>query len=469
MTEERYGPGTARRRHLLGVIALCVLALIGTAALVIVVPYKSPLPFVGALVMQAFVLAWIARIAWSWRRAQPSPRAIDVVLATVPLLTGALALALLGLIAGDYGIRGSALPRVRSGKAGTVDYAYLGATGVVVSVMAAAVVLLVLQMRTLPSVRALSQRAGATAGRTVGAVEEILAVPDRPRQSVACTFASDSFWRRLMGPSAWVLFGICAVLSVPGLWLVAADFEGSLGVVGGLMLYISAPVTAWAVLQSVWRRDENLGVAIPAVYRSLAVPVVTAIPISLLQLLVVHLPVFAERVRSFQRPDEVYEGHYWFPLEDESLFASFVLNVTLGGAVIAGVTGLVVAVFLVLPITAFRDPDQFIREQGLSGGTGDRSRNAVAVRVLALVLPLAFVVPALVVGSDSGDPRRWIGIALAVGGVGALSFAWRHQRVDFAARGSSGMPLGVLNPDDRKRLSAIDGQPDHRQSGSEGA
>jgi len=460
MSEKPHPESVVKRGPLLLFVGLCVVAAFVPVLTLAVAPYGSPTPFVVAMVLQVLVLVSLVRLARSWWRAQRGPRAADLVLVAVPLLTGAVALVLVREIAQSFGIRGSALPRVRSGIANPVDFAYLGATGVVVAVMVAAVVLLVLLVRGTASVRALSQRARSSSGEAADAVEALLSVPPEPRQTVAVTSARDPFLRRLMGRSAWILFGVCTLLSVPGLWLVAADYDGSLGLVGGVILYIGVPVTAWAVLQSVWRRDEDFGVAIPAVLRSMAVPVVTALPIGLLQLLVVHLPVFADRVRSYQRPDEVYEGHYWFPLEDESLFSSLAIELTLGGVALAGVAGLVVAVFLVLPITAFRDPDQFMREQGMSTSREHRARNVAAARVLALGLPLAFVVPALLRGTDPGDLRRWIAIALAVVGVGALYYVWRNQRVDVAGRMRSGQPMGVLNPDDRRRLSELEAEPD---------
>jgi len=456
MTVKQGLPSAVKWPQVLGVLALCVLAAFVPVLTLAVAPYGSSIPFVVAMVLQALVLAWLVRGARSWWGPQRSARAMDFVLAAVPLVTGAVAVVLVREIAKSFGIRRSALPRVRSGNAEPVDYAYLGATGVVVAVMVSAVVLLVLLGRSTASVRALSQRAEVTAGAATDAVVGALAVPAEPRTTVAVTSSDDSFWRRLMSPGAWVLFGVCAVLSIAGLWIVAADYDNDLGLLGFLFFFMGAPVTGWACLESLWRRDRELGVLFPAVVRSMVVAVVTALPIGLLDTVFIQLPVFVDRVRSFQRPDEVYEGHYWFPLEGQSILESAGWDLTVGGMAMAIMAGLFAAVFVVLPITAFRDPDQFIREQGLSRAPEHRSRNAAVVRILALGLPLAFVVPALLVNSNSDDPRRWIGIVLAVVGVLAGYYVWRNQRVDFAGRIASKAPMGVFNPDDRKRLDDVD-------------
>lgn len=444
--------GVEPRRPGWGAVALSVVALLGTYAVAVVASYKSPWPFVAAAALHGCALAWLVRTVRSGRREQRAPRPIDFVWGALPLVVGAVALALLLLIAHQFGIRGSALPRVRSGKPLGADYPYLIALVTVGAVMATAVVQLVLLVRRLPSVRAATDRAEATADSAAGAIKSSLAVPARPRDTVAVTSSADSFWRRLMSPGAWVLSGVCAVLSLPGLWIMAADYDNDLGLLGFLIFFMGAPVAAWACLESLWRRDRELGVLFPSVIRSMAVAVVTALPIGLLDTVFIQLPVFVDRVRSFQRPDEVYEGHYWFPLEDQSILQSAGWDLTIGGMAMAILAGLFTAVFVVLPITAFRDPDQFIREQGLSRAPEHRARNAVVVRVFALGLPLAFVVPALLVNSNYDDYRRWIGIALAVIGVIAGYYAWRNQRVDYAARLSRGEPLGVLNPDDRERM-----------------
>jgi hypothetical protein len=461
--------GVERRGHGWAAVALGVVALLGTFAVAVMAPYQSPWPFVVAAALHACALAWLVRTVLSGRREEVAPRAGDFVWGALPPVLGAVSLALLLLIAHEYGIRGSALPRVRSGQPLGADYPYLIALVTVGAVMATAVVRLVSLVRMLPSVKAGSQRAEATAGAAAEAVVGALAVPAEPRPTVAVTSSDDSFWRRLMSPGAWVLFGVCAVLSIPGLWIVAADYEGRLHLLGYLLFFMASPVTAWACLESLWRRDRELGVLFPAIGRSIVVAVVTALPIGILDTLFLQLPVFVDRVRSFQRPDEVYEGHYWFPLEGQTILEAVTFDLTIGGVAIAGVAGLFTAVFVVLPITAFRDPDQFIREQGLSRAPEHRARNAAVVRVLALGLPLAFVVPALLVNSNSDDPRRWIGILLAVVGVLAGYYVWRNQRVDIAGRRASGAPMGVLNPEDRERLSATDGNFDQPRSGSDGA
>lgn len=439
-------------RQQAGAAALGVGGLLATVGAAMLASRQSPLPFVVAVGVLGGALAWSIRVVWSDRREQRRPAGRDVALAVTLGVVGAAMLALLLWLARDHGIRGSAVPRVLQGTPLAADYPYLVSVGVAVAVMLTAVARGVQLVHRVPAVGSAAARAEATADSAADAVRGALAVPATPRATVAVTSSDDSFWRRLMSPGAWALFVACAVLSLPGLWVMAADYDNDLGVLGFPLFFMGAPVTAWACLESLWRRDRELGVLFPAIGRSIVVAVVTALPIGVLDLLFIQLPAFTERVRSFQRPDEVYEGHYWFPLGGQSVLQSVGWDLTLGGVAIAGVAGLVTAVFVVLPVTAFRDPDQFIREQGLSRAPEHRARNAAVVRVLALGLPLAFVVPALLVGSDPDDVRRWVGIALAVVGVVAGAYAWRLQRVDYAARLARGEPLGVLNPDDRERM-----------------
>ena len=435
-----------------GVAALVVVGPLATVGAAMLASRQSPLPFVVALVLLGGALTWLIRIVWSDRREQRAPVAMDVALTLALGVVSAATLALLLWLARDYGIRGSAAPRVLQGIPLPADYPYLISVGVAAAIILTVVVRCVLLLRRLPAVRSASARAEATADSAADVLTSALAVPATPRATAAVTSSDDSFWRRLMSPGAWVLFVVCAILSIPGLWVVASDYDNDLGVLGFPAFFMAAPVTAWACLESLWRRDRELGVLFPAIGRSIVVAVVTALPIGVLDLLVIQLPAFTERVRSFQRPDEVYEGHYWFPLDGPSVLQSVGWDLTLGGVAIAGVAGLFTAVFVVLPVTAFRDPDQFIREQGLSRAPEHRVRNAAVVRVLALGLPLAFVVPALLVNSRPDDTKRWVGVALAVVGVVAGYYVWRNQRIDYATRVTRGEPLGVLNPEDRERM-----------------
>lgn len=127
MTERPAGPLAEKRSQVPVSVALCVVAAFVPVTSLAVVPHDSPIPFVVAVILQAFALTWLVRIAWSWRRPPQSPRATDFVLVAVALVTGAIALVLVREIVQSFGIRGSALPRVRSGGADAVDYAYLSA------------------------------------------------------------------------------------------------------------------------------------------------------------------------------------------------------------------------------------------------------------------------------------------------------------------------------------------------------
>ena len=250
-----------------------------------------------------------------------------------------------------------------------------------------------------------------------------------------------------MSPATWVVFGLCALFAAPGLWLIAADPEGKLGPIGWLVLLVGIPATAWAVLQSFWRPDEQWGVLMAAVIRSAVVPVITALPLGLLNLVIGLLPPFSARIEQHQIPDDVYLGHEWFPLEEDGLVFQFLVQGTMGGFVMSMLAGIAITVFVVFPATAFWNPAQAIKDSMMSTKAADGAASIAAIRALALVLPLAFVIPALMVDADSDDFRWWLGVALIPIGLALGYYVWSRQRVDHQARADLGVS-GVPNPSD---------------------
>ncbi len=447
---------------LLGVAAMAAPLVVGILA-----PTKSPLPFVATVIVLVLVLGYVIWRARPWIRPRRRARRLDYVLAAVPLLAGVVALFLVRLVADAYGIQGSALPRAQSGWPGdlgylmAVDLAYLAATAATVAVVVSVLGLVVLLARThlpagtghqlLEGARGLPRTAEAALGRSVSNGEAPVTY---------ATGTSDSFWRRLMSPVGWGLLAVNVVAPPVGLWLMIAG-SGEVGLEAGLMVFAAAPVTGWAVLESLWRPDEELGIVMAGLRRTLVVPFVAVPASALVTFATGLLPQVGE---GFERR---YWPHNWngmVPTEESSLYG-WLAMATLISFTMGLLAGLAVAVAVVFPAAAIWRPQYVIKHNMMSRSKEHRASNTAAARAMSLITPLVFLIVILLKFADEGSVWWWLGILLIPVGVGVVYFVWSRQRVDHEARAKSGLQAQIPNPNDPPPTDS-DHRPERGQRGA---
>lgn len=445
------GRAVGRRRSAFVTWGLVIVGVLAPL-LAALVPRQSPVPFVVTLVVQLVIVGYLVRRAAYWLRSGRRAGRGDYVLAAVPAVGALPALVMVSLVADGAGIAGSALPRVltgvRNGVPLVTDLGYLGALAATIAVGLTAVALVVVLARR--RVRAGLEDVGREAA---SAAKTVAVKPRRDRGLVPVTHVSDGFWRRLMSPSVWVVFGLSAVAAGPAFWMLAADPAGDLGLLGFLFVFPGVLVGGWAALQTTWRPDERLGYMLAALVRGVLVPAVTVPPLAVVHVVLTRLPVLRDRVVEHQRPD-AYIRHYWFSGEsgainviDGSLVGTIFMSV-LGGFAFALIAAIVMSVFVVWPVNAIRNPTGLFRDSMLNADPSVVANNVAVVRALSGVMMLAFVIPTLMVLTDSDEVLWWVGAALIPVLVGLTYFVWSRQRVDHRMRAKWGMAAAIPNPAD---------------------
>ncbi|GGC55793.1 hypothetical protein IEU95_08550 [Hoyosella rhizosphaerae] len=264
------------------------------------------------------------------------------------------------------------------------------------------------------------------------------------------TSASDGFFRRLMSPLSWVIFGLTAVLVVSLPWFVVTVAQVNFNLAGWLVILAAAPVTAWAVLESLWRPDKESGVVGAAVQRACVVPFVTVPVLVLLSFAASVVPAIRQRFESHPWPTNQYESEWTnssiLPTDGTSIM-SWLAFLPIAWFFSALMAGLAIAVVVVAPVSALFTPERFIQDNKMSAKAEDRRRNTVAVRAMVFIVPLAFLSSGVKV-AEQGSGWWWIGVAALVGLVAVVYFIWATQRVDHKARAKMGAFRGVPNPAD---------------------
>lgn len=411
----------------------------------VLAPGRDPMPFVGTLIV---LLAPLGLMVWSaigWARTPRAPgaaaHALDYVQVALCAVAAAGALVLVALLASAFGIRGSAWPRVQQGIPLPADLPYLGAGALAIATLAAAFVTLLLLARTHLSEGTFVDDAARARSAQRAAVPR----PIRGPRPVA-TREDDGWWHRMVSPRTRLLTVVMGLLAAAGLG-GAAVLPGPFDTVAGWTSLLAASVvTVWSVMESLWRVDEQMGVAMGGLYRVLVIPFVVSPPIGLLISAASLLPPVADAL-----PGSPW-GQGW-----EERIPGDASSIAMVGAGIflpllfAMLAGLAAAVFLLLPIGAFLFPAQLVQDNMMSTDPQHLRRNVAAIRMLSLLLALVFAVPTLLVMADQGSALWWVGIVLIPLGLFAIWYVWHHQRVDHGRRAQWGLQARVSNPEDPAR------------------
>lgn len=381
----------------------------------------SPTPFLATLVLHALIAAYLVWRLVAWVRPVRRATARDfLILLMIPGMVAALLLVL--AIASGNGIQGSALPRLRLGRADALDVSYL------LAVTAALVALAVaLALTALLAVSGLHFRAPRP--------------PREPKERTVrplsySTGEADGYWRRVVSRSTRVLMVVGAAVAALALVLVLTADASLASASAYVVMLASVPAVAWSVLQSLWRPDRGLGVVMAALYRTMVMPFFAAVPVAVVFLLAVALPPAWRAYETREWRGSTWDG----PLPgDEATLLAWCALVLFVGILVSLLVGLALSVFVVSPVLAFWWPEQYIGDNLMSRAPADRARNVLAVRALSLLIPLIFVVVTLLVVFEPGDGPWWLGLLLVPVGVAALVVVVRAQRPDHAARDTRGV------------------------------
>ncbi|MDO5618832.1 MAG: hypothetical protein Q4G32_08730 [Kocuria sp.] len=419
-------------------LALMVVAPVLTFAVAYLSSVGSALPYVVMAAAQVTVglllLGW-ARSMWKFRR---KASAWDFGAVLVAAVSGAAATWLILMFATAQGIRGSAWPRIRAGYSMRNDYEYLAALAAVLVMFACVLVLVATMVRSAikpGSVRRVGQAARAKAAQAM--VEKRVEVQ-------YATSEQDSIMARMLSPLTRILFGLCAALSLAGLITVSAS-DGNVAVIGGWVLFVAPAVpTVWAVVESLWRRDAQMGPILGSLWRTMVVPFVTVLPIAAVLLLVTLLPP----VREGLTPDTWAAATWEGPLPEPDMYGFAWLGACLSLAcAMALMGGLAFTVAIALPWFAFFRPSIFMADNMLDTSPQAYQSNVTAVRALTVIIILAFLIPTLMVMAEQWSLWWWVGVGLIPVGLFALYLTYTRQRVDHAKRSKHGVQ-GFSSPHD---------------------
>lgn len=454
--EQSTGPSTLSRPRptsgpqvLLAVLALLFCPSAGIAAIILLGGRQVPLPHLVLCLLQLVILVPLVLGGIGWLRPTRPPRPRDAAPPLILLVAAVLTLAVTRLHAYQDGILGSALPRVRSGVRNgvplEVDLLYLAASAAaVLSLLAAAGSIALLLWHAAP-VRRLRGRGRDLAAESSRAVldpadgEIPAAAPGPP----IVTRADDPFWRRHLPPSSRVLLALSVVTTPASILLFALTRPSP--ALSDLLLLLAAfapvPGVTWAVLASLWRRDEKLGIVRAALLRTVLLPLLSVAGF-LPALLVALLPPVQEG----------FAAQRLFAAVDDALLppgTSLLSWVGLAAAMAVAASilaGLAVVVAVVMPFVAIFHPQVMIGDNDMSTAPEHRRQNIAAVRALALLAPLIFVFSILITGADTGDVRFWAAMVTLLVLAVLTWYIWHTQRVDHARRRTHGTQALVPGP-----------------------
>jgi len=266
--------------------------------------------------------------------------------------------------------------------------------------------------------------------------------------------------RRTIDLPVVLLTILSAVLAVVGIYRAAGDGPGDLSFTLSLGFIGACLPTAWAVLRGLWNPDPVVPANMNALLRTLVVPFLTVWVPTLCATVTVLLPPVNHLIESERRPNG---WHYTFATEDGAPWFVALVMFGLIALLFAMLGGLMLAVFVVLPVLAFIRPKEAAAGNQLDTSDEAMKSNTLGSKVIAVLVMLAFAVPGFIVfgaeyGQSSsvgeafsnslkffsdpayywGDLMRVVGILLIPVGVVALVVAKMVQKPNHAARAATG-------------------------------
>lgn len=423
--------------------ALMILVPAGTLVTGVSTSTRTAGPFVVIALLHLLVLAaavWLAARALRGRE----PWRLSDLAGPVTLAIGAgLSLFLTYLLAYAVGIQGSAVPRLRQGIPLPPDLPYVVAVGLAIAALltTALTVLAPLAHGIVGHLRGLIAHRRAVAERSPHPSSD-----PEPTPLHFATSEADGLFVRLLSPITRVLMvlgGLGSLGCLLGFSLTAQDPDTAELLTLGVVFLPALPML-WAVLESLWRVDKDLGIVMAAMWRTMVGAfVITFILLVPLLLVSVLTPVR----RGFHAQHMASIGDGGLVAADASIFAFLGLGALISLA--AGlIGGLAVTVAVVIPAVALLRPQQMISENEMSTDPAYRRRNIAAVRVLAALIVMIFVFSILMARYQDDDAPGWAVLLSLIVLIGLVVAMFLLQRVDHAARARSGTSARVENPAD---------------------
>ncbi|XBH20349.1 hypothetical protein V5R04_08790 [Jonesiaceae bacterium BS-20] len=210
--------------------------------------------------------------------------------------------------------------------------------------------------------------------------------------------------RYILDPGFYVLTVVACVLVVVGVNVAAGDTNGDQPLFFGLAVGAGVLPVAWMVLRTLWSGKPDSRLVLQSV--TLA-SLMSACANMIVGVVMVLLPPTAQKIADARGPAN--DWHYYFTPDLGNPATNVLLSVGLMGFIAALLTGLLLVVFVVLPIMALTNADRLVAQNLLDTAPQHRKANVFSVRLTALLLALIFVmVTAIVVGKEFSQTQPFL-------------------------------------------------------------
>lgn len=215
----------------------------------------------------------------------------------------------------------------------------------------------------------------------------------------------DFFRKALLDP---VFLGLAAFTVPLGVWGVlrtASDPNDHESFTAFLLLCTPIIPIVWSVLQPLWSERADVAVMV-ALARTGMMPVFVAWPPTVAIAVTVNLPAVSTQISATREADG---WRYFFGEQDGSLLLQSLALTGIMGVALSMLAGLVLCVFVVLPVLAWWKPIGAAESNMLLTETKvDRAAAKISIRVLSIILMVTFAAPTLIIfGMEQSYAMSW--------------------------------------------------------------